>query len=125
MYFTDPAEPEYLRLAELEDHLIAIEVHEFQPSRETEHGFKPAILATVHDIDRDATYEGALLFASGIVSRLKGLRGRTVLAWLERGTSRNGHAAPWLLRSATTDPSATARAHAYLNGRWGANVDAP
>lgn len=111
--------------ADLEGHLLVIEVAEFVPSVTTSYGEADAIRATVHDITTQDTYEDVLWFPKVLVGSLKARVGERVLAVMGKGTAKPGQSAPWVLTDATGEPELVAAATAYITGQAASSMKAP
>ena len=112
--FNAPTSKDSVRPADLNGHLVAIEVHKFKAALDTAFGPKDAVEITVHDIDDEYTYADVLWFATVLVSSLKSNVGCVVLARIGQGMGRPGQQPPWVLKDATGDPDAVKKAESYL-----------
>ena len=115
--FKAPARKVFIKPSDLEGHIVALEVHLFDPSLQTPFGEKPAVSLTVHDIDDEMTYPAQQWINTLIVVCLEPRVGSTVLGRIEKGTPKPGQQAPWQLRDATGDAVAVGRAETYIESR--------
>ena len=115
----------FFQPAEMNGHLLVIEVHSVETEVPTVHGPSDAVKATVHDIDSQMTEEDALIFPKVLFSSLRKQVGHKVLAVLGQGVAKPGQSAPWVLNDASGDPAAAARATAYLAARAQGQFSAP
>ena len=105
--FKAPARKVFIKPSDLEGHLVALEVHLFDPSLQTPFGEKPAVSLTVHDIDDEMTYPAQQWINTLIVVCLEP----------RVGSPKPGQQAPWQLRDATGDAVAVGRAETYIESR--------
>lgn len=115
----------FFQPAEMNGHLLVIEVHSVETEVPTVHGPSDAVKATVHDIDAQTTEEDALIFPKVLFSSLRKQVGHKVLGILGQGIAKPGQSAPWVLNDASGDAAAAARATAYLAARAAGQFSAP
>ena len=115
----------FFQPAEMNGHLLVIEVHSVETEVPTVHGPSDAVKATVHDIDAQTTEEDALIFPKVLVSSLRKQVGHKVLGILGQGIAKPGQSAPWVLNDASGDAAAAARATAYLAAYAAGQFSAP
>jgi hypothetical protein len=116
--FTAPAAPgTTLKPADIEGHLLVVVADEYIPEIQTSMGASEAVRVTVHDITTGETAEGVLWFSKVLVSSLKSMLGRQILAVMGRGVAKVGQSAPWVLEDASHSTEAIAAATKYLTGR--------
>ena len=115
----------FFQPAEMNGHLLVIEVHSVETEVPTVHGPSDAVKATVHDIDAQTTEEDALIFPKVLVSSLRKQVGHKVLGILGQGIAKPGQSAPWVLNDASGDAAAAARATAYLAALAAGQFSAP
>lgn len=123
--FTAPAAPgTTLKPADIEGHLLVVIPAEYIPEIQTSMGPSEAVRVAVHDLTAGETTENALWFSKVLVSSLKSMIGRQVLAVMDRGQAKPGQSAPWVLVDASHSSEAIAAATAYLT-RHQATAPAP
>ena len=115
----------FFQPAEMNGHLLVIEVHSVETEVPTVHGPSDAVKATVHDIDAQTTEEDALIFPKVLFSSLRKQVGHKVLGILGQGIAKPGQSAPWVLNDASGDAAAAARATAYLAAYAAGQFSAP
>ncbi len=116
--FSAPAAPgSTLKPADIEGHLLVVIAEEYIPEIQTAMGASEAIRVSVHDITSGETAENVLWFSKVLVSSLKSMMGRQVLAVMGRGQAKPGQSAPWVLVDASHSSEAIAAATQYLTSR--------
>ena len=115
----------FFQPAEMNGHLLVIEVHSVETEVPTVHGPSDAVKATVHDIDAQTTEEDALIFPKVLFSSLRKQVGHKVLGILGQGIAKPKQSAPWVLNDASGDAAAAARATAYLAAYAAGQFSAP
>lgn len=101
--------------ADLANHLLIIEPHEYKTGIPTALGDAEAISVTINDLDTNETHVDVLLFNPGLRGPLSKLIGKQCLARIVQGTSsKPGHTAPWILQDATHNKADVDRATAFL-----------
>lgn len=124
--FSAPAAPgSTLKPADIEGHLLVVIAEEYIPEIQTAMGASEAIRVSVHDITAEDTAENVLWFSKVLVSSLKSMMGRQVLAVMGRGVAKPGQSAPWVLVDASHSSEAIAAATEYLTTRQAKTFAAP
>ena len=102
------------KVADLAGKLLIITPTDYKTGIKTIHGDAEAVEVSLVNLDDNKNYDGVLFFNVALRNSLKQKIGQKVLARIGQGTAKPGKSAPWILLDATTDPTALAKANAYL-----------
>lgn len=117
MAFTAPvSNTEGVKVADLNGHLLIVTPVEYKTGINTVNGVAEAIEVSVVDLDTNEEHHSLLWFNVALRNALKPLIGNKVLGRIGQGAAKPGKNAPWVLLDATGDPSAVAKANAYIAG---------
>jgi len=127
MSFVAPATSsgDFVKVADLNGHLLIISPTEYKASVSTAMGDTEAIQCNIVDLDTNEEHTDVLLFNVALRSALKPNIGAQVLARIGQGIAKPGKSAPWILNDATVNPADIQKATAYLAAKATAGIVAP
>jgi len=116
---------DYIKVADLDGHLVLITPHQMKLDVETSMGASDAIECDVVDLDTNEEHLAMLFFNKALITALRPNIGAQVLGRIGKGTAKAGKSAPWILLDATSNPADVKKATDWLVAKASGTIAAP